>query len=124
MPGQEQVMSVSREEYFAEGKLPTVDSVKQALVGKYGEPSQISDSGAAVYLWWEYDPAGARITQGSPRLGSCQINVSQDSGTSLSTDCGLEIGGFIQGARENPGLAHSLAVTSQNGAKGYAVLKG
>jgi hypothetical protein len=123
LPGQEQVMSVSREEYFPQGKLPTVDSVKQALVGKYGQPSQINDSGAAVYLWWEYDPAGARIAQGSPRFGACQINPSPDSGTSLSTDCGLEIGAFIQGASENPGLAHSLAVTSQNGAQGYAILR-
>lgn len=123
LPGQERVMSVAREEYFHEGKLPTVASIKQALVGKYGEPSQISDTGVAFYLWWEYDPTGARINQTSPRLGECHINVSPDSGTSLSTDCGLQIGALIQDARDNPGLARSLAVTSQDGARGYAILR-
>ena len=124
LPGHEQVLSVAREEYFAEGKFPTVESIKEALVSKYGEPSQMSDNGSTVYLWWEYDPAGSRITRASPRFGECRINVSPDSGTSLSTDCGLEIGALIQGTRENPGLAQSLAVTSQDGARGYATLKG
>ena len=124
MPGQEQVLSVAREEYFPDGKLPTVDSVRQALIAKYGEPSDASDGGTSAYLWWDYDPSGNKIVRGSQRYGACRINVSPDSGTSLSTDCGLEIGAMIQSARENPGLAHSLAVTSQNGAKGYAVLKG
>lgn len=123
LPGQEQVMSVAREEYFQDGKLPTVTSVKQALIGKYGEPSKMSDSGTTVYLWWEYDPAGARIGQNSPRAGECRMNVSPDSGTSLSTDCGIQIGALIQSARENPGLARSLAVTSQDGARGYAILR-
>jgi hypothetical protein len=123
LPGQEQVMSVAREEYFAQAKLPTVESIKQALIGKYGEPSAANAGGANTYLWWEYDPAGSKIVPGSQHFGSCRINVSPDSGTSLSTDCGLEIGALIQGAGENPGLARSLAVSSQNGAKGYAVLK-
>lgn len=123
LPGREQVMSVAREEYFQDGKLPTVASIKQALIGKYGEPSQVSDNGVAVYLWWEYDPTGTRIVQNSPRAGQCQINVSPDSGTSLSTDCGLQIGAVIQGARDNAGLARSLAVTSQDGARGYAILR-
>ena len=123
MPGQEQVLSVAREEYFPDGKLHTVDSVRRALIAKYGEPSEASDSGSTAYLWWEYDPSGSKIVKGSRLSGACRINVSPDSGTSLSTNCGLEIGAFIQSARENPGLAHSLAVTSQNGAKGYEVLK-
>jgi hypothetical protein len=123
MPGQEQVLSVAREEYFADGKLPTVDSIRQALTAKYGEPSNASDGGTIAYLWWEYDPSGNKIVRGSQRYGACRINASPDSGTSLSTDCGLEIGAMIQSARENPGLARSLSVTSQDSAKGYAVLK-
>jgi hypothetical protein len=118
LPGQEKVLSVAREEYFPTDKLPTVDSVKQALISKYGEPSQANGN----YLWWEYDPAGAKITQGSPLLGACSINVSPDASTSLSTNCGVTVGAAIQPARENPGLAHSLAVSSQNGAAGMTIL--
>ena len=116
LPGQEQVLSVAREEYYATSKLPTVDSVKQALVAKYGEPSQANDN----YLWWEYDPSGAKLAQGS---GNCQINVSPDAGASLSTACGVTVGALIQPSSDNPGLAHSLAVNAQNGAMGMAVLK-
>lgn len=122
LPGHEQVLSVAREEYFAEGKLPTVDSVRQALVSKYGEPSQTDSTGQR--LLWEYDPAGAKITQGSPRLGQCGINASPDASISLSSDCGITVGAVIQSANNNPGLAHSLAVTSQNGAAGMALLAG
>jgi hypothetical protein len=122
MPGQEKVMSVSREEYFAAGKLPSVDDVKAALIGKYGEPSQVESNGAATYVWWNYAPNGEKLTATSPSYIGCRINVSPDAGTNLSTDCGLAIGALIQGANDNPGLAHSLAVTSQNGAEGYALL--
>jgi len=123
LPGQERVLSVAREESFAEGKQPTVDSLKQALIAKYGEPSQENDNGVNSRLYWEYDPSGAKITQGSPRLGICRIDVGSDAATSLSTGCGLTVGAGIEGARNNPGLAHSFAVTSQNGAQGMAALK-
>lgn len=120
LPGQEKVLSVAREEYFPTGKLPTTDSVRQALIAKYGEPSQINGNN----LWWEYDPAGGKLTQGSPLLGTCSTNVSPDASTSLSTNCGVTVGAAIQPATENPGLAHSLAVSSQNGAAGMIVLNG
>jgi hypothetical protein len=123
LPGQEQVVSVAREESFAEGKQPTVDSLKKALIAKYGEPSQENDSGANSRLYWEYDPSGAKITKGSPRLGICQIDVGSDAATSLSTGCGVTVGAGIQGASNNPGLVRSFAVTSQNGAQAIAVLK-
>jgi hypothetical protein len=123
LPGQEQVLSVAREESFAEGKQPTVDSLKHALLAKYGEPSQENDSGANSNLYWEYDPSGAKITEGSPRLRLCRIDVGSDAASSLSTGCGVTVGAGIQGASNNPGLARSFAVTSQNGAQAIAVLK-
>jgi hypothetical protein len=122
MPGQERVVSVAREEYFAEGKLPTVDSVRQALIAKYGQPSEINEAGQFTYIWWLYEPSGAKIAQGSQHSGGCRINASPDSGTSLSTDCGMAVGAAIRGANNTPGLAHSLAVSSQNGAEGYNLL--
>ncbi|MBS1813280.1 MAG: hypothetical protein JSS87_00220 [Acidobacteria bacterium] len=123
LPSQEQVLSVAREEYFQDGKSPSVESVKQALISKYGQPSQIESSGAHTYLWWEYETNGNKIVEGSPNYAACRINVSPDSGTSLSTACGVSVGALIQGEKDNSALAHSLAVTSQNGAMGYAVLK-
>lgn len=123
MPGQERVLSVAREEYFATGKLPPVDGVKQALIAKYGDPTQANGSGNVTYLWWEYEPSGSKIAAGSALSGACRINASPDSGTSLSTQCGPAIGSLIQSSNDNVGLARSLAVTAQNGSWGYSVLK-
>jgi hypothetical protein len=117
-PGQEQVVSVSREEYFAEGKLPTVDSVKQALVAKYGQPSSVNEAVNVFQMWWEYDPSGSTNT-----TQACRISVGPDAGAWLSTACGITVGAQIRSSSTNTGLAHSLAVTSQNGASGYALLK-
>lgn len=122
LPGREQVVSVAREEYFQADKLPTVDTVAQALLGKYGDPTRSDDSGDFVSFWWEYDPAGAKLTQRSQAYTTCQIAVSPDAGTSLSTACGVTVGAMIRRAAANRGLAHSLAVSSQNGAAGYALL--
>jgi hypothetical protein len=122
LPGKEQVISVSREEYFAEDKLPTVDSVKQALIAKYGQPAPMTGNPQVSYLWWEYDPAGGRINEGSPSSRACRLAASPDAGTSLSTDCGIGVAALIQISPDNPSLARSLAVTSQNGARGFALL--
>ena len=117
-PGQERVIAVSREEYFPEGKLPSVGSVKQALITKYGPPSQVQDNGTHSYLWWETDPAGRPIPEGTPLHMHCRINVSPDAPVSLNPECGAQVGALVTGSEQNPGLAHSLAVTSQNGARG------
>jgi len=118
MPGQERVIAVSREEYFPEGKLPSTESVKQALVAKYGPPSQAQDNGTHTYLWWETDPAGRPIPEGTPLHMQCRLNVSPDAPVNLNPECGAQVGALITGSDQNPGLARSLAVTSQNGAKG------
>ena len=54
---------------------------------------------------------------------SASISVGPDAGTSLSTDCGIAVGAQIQASNTNQGLAHGLAVTSQNGAWGYELLQ-
>jgi hypothetical protein len=118
MPGQERVMSVAREEYYADGKQPTIESLQQALVGKYGPPSYVNDGGTVLQMWWTYDPAGTKFAQ-----GECRTSVSPDAGTSLSTGCGLTVGAQIQASNTNTGLVHSLAVTAQNGIQGYKLLQ-
>jgi len=118
LPGQEQVISVAREELYAEGKQPTVESITQALIAKYGQPSESNDTGSLVQIWWEYDPAGNKVQQ-----QQCRISAGPDAATSLSTACGITVAAYVQASRTNPGLAHSLAVTSQNGAWGYELLR-
>jgi len=117
LPGQEQVISVAREEYYADGKQPTIESLTKALTAKYGEPSETNDGGTLVQMWWEYDPSGQKMKQ-----GQCKVSVSPDAGTSLSTACGISVGAQIQASNTNQGLAHSLAVTSQSSAWGYELL--
>ena len=118
LPGQEQVISVAREEYYADGKQPTIESLTQALMAKYGPPSESSDNGSVVTIWWEHDPSGSKMQQ-----PQCRINVGPDAGTSLSTACGITVGAQIRASNTNHDLAHSLAVTSQNGAWGYELLQ-
>ncbi len=118
LPGQEQVISVAREELYAEGKQPTVESITQALIAKYGPPSESNDAGSLVQIWWQYDPAGNKIQQ-----SQCRISAGPDAATSLSTACGITVAAYVQASPANPGLARSLAVTSQNGAWGYELIR-
>ena len=118
MPGQEQVISVAREEYYAEGKQPTIESLTQALIAKYGQPSLANDGGTIVQMWWQYDPGGRKVQK-----PGCRISAGVEAGTSLSTDCGITVAAQIQASNTNRALAHSLAVTSQNGAWGYDLLE-
>jgi hypothetical protein len=123
LPGKEQVLSVAREEYYADGKQPTMDSVKQALIGKYGLPTFEKD-GDRTYFSWDFDPAGNRVPQGSQLSSSCSMNTpTPDSAVHLSSDCGVTVGAVIDALPSNPGLAHDLDVMSQDGAQGMVALK-
>ena len=117
LPGQEQVISVAREEAYADGKQPTIESLTKALIAKYGQPSRANDTGQLVQLWWAYDPSGKKFES-----AQCQYAVSPDAGTSLSTACGITVGAQIQASNTNPGLARSVAVSSQSSAWGYELL--
>ncbi len=124
LPGQEQVLSIAREEYYEADKLPAIESVVQALVEKYGQPSSVvDDNQIMMMLYWLYDPAGGKIAPTDPRVNRCRISVSPDAGTSLSEDCGIAVGAGIRSAQDNRDLAHSLSVSAQQGAAGYALLR-
>ncbi|WP_157216348.1 hypothetical protein [Flavisphingomonas formosensis] len=118
LPGQEKVVSVAREEYYEAGKLPTVESVEAALKAKYGSPSLARDGNKVRQIFWEYDPSGRPVTETSPLYERCMITASPDASTQLNPDCGVTVGAQITQSDDNPGLAHSLAVTAQNGAEG------
>lgn len=123
LPGQERVLSVSREEWFAEGKNPTVASVVQALNSKYGPPTKTQQgANGDVQAWWSYDPRMRPITETSPLYNRCSISPSPDAGVNLTPDCGVAVGAWVSAMRDNPAIAQSIAVASTDQANGYAML--
>jgi hypothetical protein len=122
-PGQERVISVAREEYYSEGRQPPITNIEQALIAKYGRPTTTSDNPRFKNLSWKSDPTGRPITETSPLFNRCNSGASPDHGSNLSPDCGVTVSAQIEHLEGNPGLARGLAVSSQNGAEGYAMLE-
>jgi len=119
MPGEERVIAAAREEWFEQGSNPTMDSVEQALVKKYGTPTHSQKAGQDRQLTWAYDPLGRRITETSPLYNKCYGSADPDSGTNFSPDCGIVVAAYVRATRENPGLSHDLQVGVIDQAKGY-----
>jgi hypothetical protein len=126
MPGQEKVMGVAREQWFDQGRNPTVDSVTQSLVDKYGPPTQKQDGSGyqAGYrgLRWAYDPRGRLITETSPLFSQCNGVADPDGGMNLSADCGVVVMANIIRLGSNPDLARFLQVGVVDQAGGYNAL--
>ncbi|MCA1979881.1 MAG: hypothetical protein LDL19_11660 [Thiobacillus sp.] len=117
LPGQERVTDVAREEWFAEGRQPTVAAVEKALIDKYGTPIQYRPGGGE--LRWAFDPYGRPVTEASPLSQACYANAYLNSGMSFSPDCGVIVGARIVPMRDNPAIAESLTVVVANQAEGY-----
>ena len=118
MPGQERVIGAAREEWFEEGKNPTLESVEQALVKKYGTPTRIQETGGR-HMRWAYDPFGRLVTETSPLFNQCSGISSPDGGVNLSPDCGLVVTAVLHPLRENPALAQLMQVGVVDQANGY-----
>lgn len=116
-PGAERVTDVSREEWFAEGRQPTVASVEKALTDKYGPPTERLQGDAG--LRWAYDTFGRHITESSPLFRACHANAYVNSGVSFSPDCGVVVAARIVPLRDNPAIAESMTVIVVNQAEGY-----
>jgi hypothetical protein len=123
LPGKERVINVAREEWFAEGRNPTSESVEQALIKKYGTPTrrQPPTSGNR-YLTWAYDPLGRPITETSPLLYTCSGVADPDGGANFSPDCGEVIVAQIFPMPENPALSRFFQVGVVDQAGGYEAL--
>jgi hypothetical protein len=123
LPGQERVINVAREEWFAEGRNPTSESVEQALIRKYGAPTrrQPPTSGTR-YLTWAYDPLGRPITETSPLFSRCSGVADPDGGANFSPDCGEVITAQIFPTRDNPELSRFFQVGVVDQAGGYEAL--
>lgn len=116
----EAVVNVAREEAFADGRNPTMTSVEQALISKYGKPTRLQHTGGQSYLTWAYDPSGRPITETSPLFNRCTGSASPDGGVSLSPDCGIVAAAILIPMRDNPELARSMQVGVVDQAGGFA----
>ncbi len=122
MPGKERVISAAREEWFAEGKNPTMASVEQALLKKYGTPTRHQKAGNQIYLSWAYDPFGRLVTETSPLLNQCAAVTGPDGGANFSPDCGIVIGAMVVPMKDNLDLGRSMQVGIVDQAGGYEIL--
>lgn len=115
VPGEERVVSLAREEWFAEGNNPTIASLGQALIQKYGTPTDMFpdfNGKGSLSLSWKYD------RQGQPRSGlPCNGTVAPDGGVNYSQQCSLTVNAWILPLRGNPDIAShfDVGVTDENG---------
>lgn len=121
-PGRERVIAVAREEWFAEGRNPTMDSIVQALIKKYGMPTRSQILPHIILITWVHDPSGRFVPETSPLANSCTAMSDPDGGTSFSPDCGLVVSARVDPMRENPQLAQSFQVGVADQAGGYQSL--
>ena len=119
IPGQERVINAAREEWFAEGRNPTMASVEQALTTKYGTPTAVQKSPGQTNLYWSYDPLGRLITETSPLFNQCRGTPDPNGGVNLSPDCGVTVAALLVPSTENPDLAKWMQVGTANQAAGY-----
>jgi hypothetical protein len=123
LPGQERVLSAARQERFAADASPTSESVRQALLKKYGTPTQQrTDPSHWVFISWAYDPLGRLITETSPLYNRCSGSVDPDAGVNLTPDCGIVVAAQIAPQRANPDLVDKLSVGVVDGAGGYKLI--
>lgn len=121
MPGAERVIAAARRESFATGKNPTMASIEQALIKKYGTPSRNQQTSQRI-IAWIHDPRGRLATETSPLYNSCTASSSPDGGANFSPDCGLVVGAQIVPLPENPELAQYFEVGVVDAAGGYQAL--
>lgn len=123
LPGEERVINAAREEWFEEGAQPSMASIQQALIDKYGPPTDVRPQyNGSVNLRWAYDPRGRAITETSPLFQRCYGTANPNAGANLSPDCGVVVAATIQPLRENPGLSQFMQVGVVDQAGGYELL--
>ena len=122
LPGQERVIAAAREEWFADGRNPTMQSVADALIKKYGTPSRKQVIPQVISLAWIYDPQGRFVPETSPMAMRCTAMSSPDGGTNFSPDCGLVVAAMVRPTQENPALAKLVQVGVAEQASGYELI--
>lgn len=115
LPGEDRVISVAREEWFEQGRNPTMASVEQALVAKYGSPTRAADAGPNRNVYWSFDPSGRRLDE----PGECLGSASPDSGAVISPDCGVAVAATLFALPDNPAVAEYFQVGVVDQARGW-----
>ncbi len=123
VPGQERVIICARAERFGEGKNPTVDSVAEALTGKYGPATARNDSSRGLLYRWVYDPAGFKVVETSRLYRECFGVARPNDLVNLRPECGVAVTALIVRMPDNPGLARYLQVGVVDQSKGYLAIK-
>ncbi len=121
MPGAEKVIGAGREEWFPEGKNPTMASVADALIKKYGPATFDHDNPGQRFMRWIYDPLGRRATETSPLYNSC-AGTGVSGAVNLSPDCGIVVEAHLTPMPDNPALARSMDVGVVDQANGYQLV--
>jgi hypothetical protein len=123
LPGQERVINAAREEWFEAGRNPTMASVEQAVLKKYGPPTHSQPPGGGQkYITWAYDPLGRLVTETSPLYNRCTGVADPDGGANFSPDCGIVVTVQIFSMPDNPELSRFFQVGVVDQAGGYAAL--
>ena len=122
LPGQERVIAAAREEWFAEGRNPTMQSVADALTRKYGQPTRRQVAPHVISMAWMRDPQGRFLPETSPLARQCVAMSSPNGGSNFSPDCGLVVAAMIWPLRDNPALAEHFEVGVADQANGYQLI--
>lgn len=124
LPGEERVIAAAREEWFAEGRNPTMRSVADALIRKYGPPTRQQAAPHVISLVWTRDPQGRFVPETSPLAMRCVPMSSPDGGSNFSPDCGVVVAAMVWPLRDNPALSQRLQVGVADQANGYQLIVG
>lgn len=124
--GHEQVIAVAHQQHFHTGHDPSNPRVVQALVHKYGPPTDVQTrtwNGQRIVteLGWSYTPAGRRLGPGRG-IGGCEQYDAPDSGIHVDSRCGLIISARLTPLQGNQALVDVLSVGSIDEARAYQAL--
>ena len=118
LPGEERVAGIGRTMTFPAGHEPTIGSIRDQLIKKYGAPNGTLSGGATI-LRWIHSPDGSLVSEHSDRMMQCTQNSG--AGSSVNSDCGLTITATIYTSNDNPAAAASFNVAIIDQATTYAV---
>ena len=124
LPGHERVLSVAREERFALDQSPTLDTVLDALLKKYGPPTreQRGANGQLPIVRWTYDPQGKLVTTASPLFNKCTGSSDPDGGVNVTPDCGTVVQALLVPQTSNPKLVDRMQVGVVNQGAAYQMI--
>ncbi|MEE4163435.1 MAG: hypothetical protein V2I25_13090 [Woeseiaceae bacterium] len=108
LQGEETAHAVFRDKTYQGDGRPPIESVRTALIEKYGEPARAYPERGNERLVWVYDTRGRRMSPSNPAFKRCDIEPSFERSQAWSSDCGVTIGARLVPAPDNPLLLATL----------------